>query len=169
MSQAPPPPPPPGAPPPPPPPGAPPGGAPYSVGDAVSYGWSAYWKNVGPLVVITLVIFAVQFLISIVSNATDSAVGQALLQVISFLVAIILAMGLIRASLAVCEGRKPEVSMLDADGRVLPLPARLGRVRDRRVLRTDPPDHPRHHLRRRLQLLRLRHRAGARRSASSTR
>jgi uncharacterized membrane protein len=112
MSQAPPPPPPPGAPPPPPPPGAPPGGAPYSVGDAVSYGWSAYWKNVGPLVVITLVIFAVQFLISIVSSATDSAVGQGLLQIISFLVAIILAMGLIRASLAVCEGRKPEVSML---------------------------------------------------------
>jgi uncharacterized membrane protein len=98
--------------PPPPPPGTPTSGAAYNVGDAVSYGWSAYWKNVGPLVLITLVIFVVQFIISIVSGATSSSFGQALLQVISFLVAIILAMGLIRASLAVCEGRKPEVSML---------------------------------------------------------
>ncbi len=113
MSQAPPPPPPPppGMPPPPP-PGAPASGAAFNVGDAISYGWTAYWKNFGPMVLITLVIFAAQFLISIVGGATDSTFGQALLQIISFLVGIILAMGLIRASLAVCEGRKPEVSML---------------------------------------------------------
>jgi uncharacterized membrane protein len=98
--------------PPPPPPGAPASGAAFNVGDAISYGWTAYWKNAGPMVLITLVIFAAQFVISIVGGGTDSTIGQALLQIISFLVGIILAMGLIRASLAVCEGRKPEVSML---------------------------------------------------------
>lgn len=112
MSQAPPPPPPPPGMPPPPPPGAPASGAAFNVGDAISYGWTAYWKNAGPMVLITLVIFAAQFVISIVGGGTDSTIGQALLQIISFLVGIILAMGLIRASLAVCEGRKPEVSML---------------------------------------------------------
>ena len=98
--------------PPPPPSDAPASGAAFSVGDAISYGWTAYWKNVGPLVVITLVIFAVQLVISILGNATDSGAGRIVLQAISFLVGIILAMGLIRAALAVCEGRKPEVAML---------------------------------------------------------
>jgi uncharacterized membrane protein len=82
------------------------------VGDAISYGWNAYWKNVGPMVLITLVIFVVQLLISIVGSGTDGAMARVVLQLLSFVVGIILAMGLIRASLAVCEGRKPEVSML---------------------------------------------------------
>lgn len=108
-----PPPPPPSAPPPPPPPPGPyasSGG--FSVGDAINYGWTAYWKNVGPMVLIALIIFAVNVVIGIVANATDSTAGRIVLQLISFLVGIILAMGLIRASLAVCRGEKPEVSML---------------------------------------------------------
>jgi len=118
MSQPPlPPPPPPGTPPPPPPTGGPGGGTSFNVGDAVSYGWNAFWKNVGPMLLITLVIVAVQFLISIVGSGTDSAIGRVVIQLISFVVGIILAMGLIRASLAVCEGRKPAVSMLmETDG-----------------------------------------------------
>ena len=107
MSQ--PPPPPPGASPPPP-PGTPSSG--FRVGDAVSYGWNAYWKNVGPMVVLALVIFAVNLVISLAGNATDNVASQVVLQLISFLVGIILAMGLIRASLAVCRGDKPEVAML---------------------------------------------------------
>jgi uncharacterized membrane protein len=104
-----PPPPPPGTPPPPPPASS---GASFSVGDAISYGWTAYWRNVGPMVLIALVIFVVNVVIAIVSNATDSTVGRIVLQIISFVIGMILAMGLIRASLAVCRGEKPEVSML---------------------------------------------------------
>ena len=50
-------------PPPPPPPspsGRPAGGEPVNIGEAVNYGWNAYWKNVGPMVVIALVIFGDQ-------------------------------------------------------------------------------------------------------------
>lgn len=115
MTQPPPPPPPPGSPPPPPPPPAasgPSGGGSFSVGDAISYGWNAFWKNVGPMVLITLVIFVVQFIVSLVGSGTDSAIARIVVQLLSFVVGIILAMGLIRASLAVCEGRTPEVSML---------------------------------------------------------
>jgi uncharacterized membrane protein len=108
-----PPPPPPGAPPPPPPPPPPASsGASFSVGDAISYGWTAYWRNVGPMVLIALVIFGVNVVIAILSNVTDSTIGRIILQIISFVIGMILAMGLIRASLAVCRGETPEVSML---------------------------------------------------------
>lgn len=117
MSQTPPPPPPPPGTPPPPPPGAPAGGAAFSVGDAISYGWNAFWQNIGPMVLITLVIFVVQFLVNIVGSGTDSVIARLVLELLGLVVGIILAMGLIRASLAVCEGRKPEVSMLtETDG-----------------------------------------------------
>jgi len=112
MSQ--PPPPPPGTPPPPPPGdwSQPATGGAFNVGDAISYGWNAYWKNVGPLLLLSLVIFAVNVVIAIAGSGVDNVGGRILLQLISFLVGIILAMGLIRASLAVTEGRMPEVSML---------------------------------------------------------
>jgi hypothetical protein len=114
MSQ-PPPPPPPGAAPPPPP--APAGRPAFVVGDAISYGWTAYWKNVGPMLLLALVIFAVNIAFGLVGNTIDSTFGSIVFQLLSFIVGIILAMGLIRASLAVCEGRTPQVSMLfETDG-----------------------------------------------------
>src|SRR5680860_224980 len=74
MSQTPPPPPPPAAPPPPP-AGPSPGGAsnaPFSVGDAVGYGWNAYWKNVGPMILIVLAIWAVNLVFSLISLPFDN-------------------------------------------------------------------------------------------------
>jgi uncharacterized membrane protein len=115
MSQLPPPPPPPpGAPPPPPPGSMPPpatGGS-FDVGRAISYGWTAYWKNAGPLVVLALVVLIVNFVISLISGNVNGAAPRIILQLIGFVVGIVLAMGLIRASLAVVEGRTPEVNML---------------------------------------------------------
>lgn len=102
---------------PPPPPGASAGGVAFNVGDAVNYGWTAYWKNVGPMLGITVVIFAVQFILSALLDSTSSTVGQVLLQVIGALIGIILTMGLFRASLAVCEGGQPSLAMLgNTDG-----------------------------------------------------
>lgn len=80
MSQSPPPPPPPGgygAPPPPPPPpgggyggygGQPAGNAPYSVGNAVSYGWSKFQANVGQIVIAGLIVFVAVVVFQIISN-----------------------------------------------------------------------------------------------------
>lgn len=113
MSQ--PPPPPPGAPPPPPPPGdwtQPSPSSAFNVGNAMSYGWSAYWKNVGPMLLMALVVFGVNMLIGLVGSAVDDVPSQIVLNILSFIVGIVLAMGLIRASLAVVEGRMPEISML---------------------------------------------------------
>src|SRR4051812_48502989 len=115
MSQAPPPPPSPPPPPPPPPAGAPVpagGAASFSVGDAISYGWNAYWKNVGPLLIITIVIVAVHLVLSILGSVTGSVALQLVFTLIGWIVGFILAMGLIRCTLAVVKGQTPEVSML---------------------------------------------------------
>ncbi|HSO96138.1 MAG TPA: hypothetical protein VLV81_08865 [Acidimicrobiia bacterium] len=100
--------------PPPPPPGSvpPPLGGSLDIGRAISYGWSAYWKNAGPLIVLALVVFVVNFLIGIVGNNVSGLASRIVIQLIAFVVGIILAMGLIRASLAVVEGRRPDVSLL---------------------------------------------------------
>lgn len=113
MSQTPPPPPS-APPPPPPPPGGPSasGGSAFNVGDAVSYGWNALLKNLGPMILITLVIVAVNIVISIIAIPIDSFVARLILQAIGWIIGLVLAMGLIRASLAVVEGRTPEVNML---------------------------------------------------------
>jgi Protein of unknown function (DUF975) len=132
MSQIPPPPPPPGMPPPPPPPGMPPPAPlaqrPFGVGEAISYGWNKYWQNVGMLLLITVLILVINVafsgLASVVGNAFPRikftsgdttysiGVGFILAQIVNLVVGAVLAMGLIRATLAVTEGRKPDISML---------------------------------------------------------
>src|SRR5262249_42214458 len=88
------------------------GPAPFSVGECVSYGWSAYWKNVGPLVLITLVIFVIDAVISGIGQATDNTAVQVLFSLIGWIVGLLLAFGLIRATIAITKGEKPEVGML---------------------------------------------------------
>ena len=108
--------------PPPPPPRRPPapgdyvpaqgGAAAFSVGDAVSYGWNAYWKNVGPLLLITIVIIVVQIVINVVGQAAGNFFFSLILSILGWVVSMILSMGLIRAALAVVRGETPEVNML---------------------------------------------------------
>lgn len=105
-------------PPPPPPPGGtggygqPPAPGSISVGDAVSYGWNAYWKNVGPLVVIAIVVIAINLVVGLIAGATGSVVGQVLVQFIGFFVSMLISLGWIRVSLEVTRGVKPEVGDL---------------------------------------------------------
>lgn len=111
-----PPPPPPGATPPPPPP-PPPEGVTLDVGAAFTYGWNAWVQNIGPMIGLAAIIVGVNIVIGLIGSGVDSLVGTVLLQAISMVVGIVLAMGLIRAALAVTEGRTPSVSMfLETDG-----------------------------------------------------
>jgi uncharacterized membrane protein len=78
----------------------------------VSYGWSAYWKNVGPMLLITLVIILVQLVFGLVSIPFSNQGVRVVLQTIGLVIGLLLALGLIRASLAVTAGNEPEVAML---------------------------------------------------------
>lgn len=91
-----------------------PGGAPgsISVGDAVSYGWNAYWKNVGTLVVIAIVVLAINIVVGLIAQATGSVAGQIIVQFIGFFASMLISLGWIRVSLEVTRGVKPEVGDL---------------------------------------------------------
>ncbi len=104
-------------PPPPPPPGygAPtpgPSGGQLDAGAAIGYGWNGLTKNLGPLVLIALVVVAIQIGFSIFGSFFDSFILRFTWNIVTTVVSFILAMGLIRASLAVVDGRTPEVGML---------------------------------------------------------
>lgn len=108
-------------PPPPPPPGEPPnygtppagaGGGDLEAGAAISYGWNALKRYLGPFILIALVIIAVQVALSLVGLAFDNYWLQMTWNIITWVVGLILAMGLIRAALAVLDGHEPEVGML---------------------------------------------------------
>lgn len=108
MSQSPP-------PPPPPPTGgdAPAAGAaPFSVGAAVGYGWNAFWRNAGPMLLITVVIIAITVVVNLLGNISSNTVLQIFFSILGWVVGLLVAFGLIRASLAVTRGEKPEVGML---------------------------------------------------------
>jgi uncharacterized membrane protein len=88
------------------------GAAAFSVGDAIGYGWNAYWKNVGPMLLITIVIIAVQLVVNVIGRASGSIAFSLIFSILGWIVSMILSMGLIRAALAVVKGQTPEVSML---------------------------------------------------------
>lgn len=106
-------------PPPPPPPGyqSPMGGPaarpPFSATDALGYGWRGFSGNIGPILIIALVIVA----INIVTNwfgfiAGDSTILNLVVQLIGWFVSLVISIGLIRAALAIVDGRSPELNDL---------------------------------------------------------
>ena len=104
------------------------GQRPFGVGEAISYGWNKYWQNLGILLAITVLIFIINAVVGGVVSTIGNAfprfhftsgttrysvgVGFILSWLVNLVVGSVLAMGLIRATLAVVEGRKPDLSML---------------------------------------------------------
>lgn len=83
------------------------------VGEAISYGWNAFKKYAGPLVLIGVVVGAINFGFSLLSQVfNDSAFLVLVVQVISFLVSVLLALGVTRVVLKVTAGQEPEVGDL---------------------------------------------------------
>ena len=98
--------------PPPPPPGEPlrgPSPAAFTVGDAVSYGWSVYWKNVGPLLLIAVVVFAIQLVFSVIGNVFDSVAGQIVFGVLGALLSLLITLGWMRVAVEITRGVRPEI------------------------------------------------------------
>lgn len=87
---------------------------PVSAGDAISYGWAAFKKYPGPLIVIMLVIWAINLAFGVVAAviADDAWVLRLVLQLAAFLVSVLLSMGLIRVALKATAGQEPDMSDL---------------------------------------------------------
>ncbi|HXY91394.1 MAG TPA: hypothetical protein VEP49_02885 [Acidimicrobiia bacterium] len=86
-----------------------PGSEPVSIGDAVSYGWGSYWKNVGPMLLVAVVIIGIELVFGLIGQATGSLALRILLQLIGWLLGLFLALGWIRVALEVTRGVTPEV------------------------------------------------------------
>ena len=84
----------------------------FSVGETISYAWNTYWKNVGPMLIIVIVIAVITAVVNGIGSASGDATVQVIMSIIGWLVGLFLALGLIRAALAVTGGRAPEVGML---------------------------------------------------------
>jgi hypothetical protein len=101
-------------PPPPPPPGS--GGygatspANFAMGDALSYGWNTYWKNIGPMLVIAVVVVLIQIAFGAVASAIDSTVPRVLVQIVGNLVGLLITLGWLRVALGITDGVKPDLA-----------------------------------------------------------
>jgi hypothetical protein len=100
-------------------------GARFTVGAALSYAWAAFKANLGPLVILALVVIGVQLVVGLLrllvglgfESDSSIVVGTAavlslLMGVIAFVVGMVVAVGLIRAALAVMDGRTPTPNMI---------------------------------------------------------
>lgn len=84
-------------------------GAAFSATDAFAYGWGAFKANIGPLIVIALVIVAVNLATSFLQQSFDSFLLGLIFNTLGLLLSLVLALGLMRAALIILDGRKPKV------------------------------------------------------------
>ena len=83
-----------------------PGG--LSVGAAFSYGWAKFSQNAGPLIVVTLLVWAASIVINIIAQDFDSWFLQLFFSVLAFVVSQVMTRGLVRAALTIVNGGRPE-------------------------------------------------------------
>jgi uncharacterized membrane protein len=84
-----------------------------AVGDAISYGWSSFKAQPGPLIGVFVVAWLVNVVVGVASSLIqDPAVLYYALQVVGLLVGTLLFMGITRVVLKVTRGERPEVGDL---------------------------------------------------------
>lgn len=81
----------------------------FSATDAFAYGWKGFTANLGPLIVIALVIVAVNLISQWLQYAFDNGFLQFLATIAALLISLVLALGLYRATLIIVDGGTPKV------------------------------------------------------------
>jgi hypothetical protein len=111
----------------PPPGGTSPGSAPQlDVGLALGYGWAKFTENLGSMIAIVAIYFAVTLVFNVVGNfmriggGISTVIISFALVAIGMFVSMVVEAGLIRASLAVTAGTRPEPAMMFSTERIAP-------------------------------------------------
>ena len=86
--------------------------APFSATDAIGYGWKAFTANIGPLVLIGLVLAVASFLSNWLSRGFDSWLLTFTGWILGTFISLVIGLGLIRAALAILDGGRPSVDQL---------------------------------------------------------
>jgi uncharacterized membrane protein len=78
----------------------------FSIGDAVTYSWNACWRNLGPVMIVSLIVLAGNGLVALLGAAFSGAAMGYAFGLFGILFNLLLVFGLLRAALAVVEGRR---------------------------------------------------------------
>jgi uncharacterized membrane protein len=107
--------------------GVPPGGAPeerWSVGNALAYGWRKFAENLGPIFVLSLILFVGVVVFGIAGAIVQSALASsesglwaqqsasAVFSLLNFFISTLLGGLVVRGALALTEGRRPEIGSI---------------------------------------------------------
>ncbi len=89
----------------------------FSAGEAIGYGWNGFTRNIGPLVLIALVVVLANLVTSWMQSGTSSRFLNFVLALIAAFISLVISLGLIRAALAIVDGRRPEIGdLISTDG-----------------------------------------------------
>ena len=90
----------------------------FDIGTALSYGWKGFTNNIGPLAIIALAVLVVNAVVNWMNwISRDSSFFAFVISLVGAFVSLVISLGLIRAALAILDGRRPELGdLLSTDG-----------------------------------------------------
>lgn len=103
-----------------------PAGGRLDIGAALSFGWEKFVANLGTMILIVAIFFGVQVVFNIVvqfirpNGLISGLLVTGVIIAIAVFVGLMIESGLIRAALAITEGRPPEASMMFSTERLVP-------------------------------------------------
>ena len=96
------------------------------VGAALSYGWEKFVANLSTMILIVIIFFGVQFVFNMViqfvrpSGLIAGLLVTGVILAVGIFVGFMVEAGLVRAALAITDGRPPEASMMFSTERLAP-------------------------------------------------
>jgi uncharacterized membrane protein len=82
----------------------------FSIADAITYSWNAAFRNFASVMLVSVVVFAGNALVFLISTVNGNAGLNLAFQLLGVLVDLLLILGLVRAALDVVQGRTPTLA-----------------------------------------------------------
>jgi len=96
------------------------------IGEALSYGWNKFVANLSTMILIVIIFFGVQLVFNVLiqfvrpNGVVAALLVTGILLAIAIFVGFMIEAGLVRAALAITDGRPPEASMMFSTERLVP-------------------------------------------------
>ena len=96
------------------------------IGAALSYGWEKFVANISTMILIVIIFFGVQFVFTMIaqfvrpSGLFSSLIVGGVIIGVGVFIGFMVEAGLVRAALAITDGRPPEASMMFSTERLAP-------------------------------------------------
>ena len=82
----------------------------FQIGEAIRFGWERFKDNIGPLAVAAMAVLAVNLVFSLLQRSVTGSFSRFILGLLSFFVSQVIAMGWLRMSLNIVDGKPADVS-----------------------------------------------------------